>query len=1428
MEDISFNKLGSISWPVLVDFSSADCRRLLRRHEIEAYAKVVTAFRAQGLLTKEKRSLLFDLQRLLSINGDRHRAEVRRAVNDEELATISRCICGKSTDDSWVSEGRRIAPIIRRGVPQTAFLLEADAVAKKIASYNFGMPKKCERTGTSAERVEANEKPDTVPSAKPIECVNKPENEGSVLNDDSSLLELLRGISNDAAALSTVVPEAAVEVTCEAHISKSKPFISGTEEKTSLIADSPLEQVPHQVHTAMIPPHIEESQHTVPLVKPKPIIQAVMSGVKRTHSIIETPYSTSFTSMQPSLQKTSVEGTKNGVVPLISNRNIIIRPNNPHIPNSTSKSVSQGMQMGRIPSVTPVMSVSVLNRPTPAAVSSSAPCLTTVVMTGSAGTPAYISQPSRVIKNYPSVITYQQNTASSPSTQLPASNILADNKKMHLYQQKQQQNPQLSHPTHPILVQSSQQAPKTPIPNSPSGNVFVVQRCSANRLVTSCSTVTCPSAAICSPALSSTSRPLRILPLNNSLITTTANSTTLAPLLSAANLQPHNHHQQQQTNLRITTPTTLVSGDSELSAGGVNLVKMTISSGTGHSTGNLLSSSSSAHISNVPSTSQVEHIEEIESLGKSLSKVPWNSADVDVFVSHLRHLRTEFGSASSPSSEKIDISQEICAKTLSVLSSLLKTLLTPESRDFLDQTEGRDHLVLSVLLQCMVNSHSYMKTYKMPTSGEITATVTAILLYDTNVCNWVYSLNSIGPLSLWRARIGYSAFVLITELITAASLSGIHPDFTRFLDHATQCMRLLFVNGGENVLLIQNWYDHTILLISSLCNVSPREAYWQHASKRLERAVQLSSALGTILLLHDYEDGFKEIETPSMIKLAELCINVCAPLINQSSEAWLDSVMSILKHCITKAPFQICHKQDSQKTSELLEQQLSEGNVPRMLGILRGAAYLTLHLLPPVEDPPQTKWSMMDDDRLSELIFTIGDLMVLMDSLLQAHLSKQEPIGRQGKAPSLMNSMGVFNFNQPRSICFAVFLKQELIRSLLSIIYYRPQMVPCFVKHPRVTGIECSFPPSTIPVNAPDMFWALVNSSQRDPHAATAVEYTIVLLSRLLKPDLQTNEVLQASATLAQHSSHMTCLLAQPTEAALFNKVLKVYPDFDAMVVKPLLDIAKLEPPSIINLLRVALSSDLPCASSDSYCLEMRLQMMKPEFVLTKVVNPLMRFGVTNPRRLIRRCPSLFVAAAMRDGEHTRLLVALSTLNSLLTRKELAAVVKNFPSVLTRSREDLERTYDYLTQVMGLEGSRFMAATRAGSSRNVHENRHSTRLRLITSPAWRLSLRRTIARHTLLLFAAQWPPSLPRPVNRSREYIVGQLLRCSPNKFSYWLEYHDDSVSEDIDGSSFSSADVQHFEKICENLGSEAAVEFDDEGASFEEDYSQIDSETED
>ena len=57
--------------------------------ELEAYSSVVTVLRAQGDLTKERRKVLQDLSHLLNISVERHKAEVRRAVNDELLSTLA-------------------------------------------------------------------------------------------------------------------------------------------------------------------------------------------------------------------------------------------------------------------------------------------------------------------------------------------------------------------------------------------------------------------------------------------------------------------------------------------------------------------------------------------------------------------------------------------------------------------------------------------------------------------------------------------------------------------------------------------------------------------------------------------------------------------------------------------------------------------------------------------------------------------------------------------------------------------------------------------------------------------------------------------------------------------------------------------------------------------------------------------------------------------------------------------------------------------------------------------------------------------------------------------------------------------------------------------------------------------------------------------
>lgn len=52
-------------WPVLLDMTRDECKRVLRRLELEAYASTVSSFRAQGDLTKEKKRILQDLQNIL-------------------------------------------------------------------------------------------------------------------------------------------------------------------------------------------------------------------------------------------------------------------------------------------------------------------------------------------------------------------------------------------------------------------------------------------------------------------------------------------------------------------------------------------------------------------------------------------------------------------------------------------------------------------------------------------------------------------------------------------------------------------------------------------------------------------------------------------------------------------------------------------------------------------------------------------------------------------------------------------------------------------------------------------------------------------------------------------------------------------------------------------------------------------------------------------------------------------------------------------------------------------------------------------------------------------------------------------------------------------------------------------------------------------
>ncbi|KAH0625257.1 hypothetical protein JD844_033642 [Phrynosoma platyrhinos] len=81
--------------------------------ELEAYAGVISALRAQGDLTKEKKDLLGELSKVLS-------------------------------SSEWSIEGRRLVPLMPRLVPQTAFTVTANAVANAALQHNASLPSPAE------------------------------------------------------------------------------------------------------------------------------------------------------------------------------------------------------------------------------------------------------------------------------------------------------------------------------------------------------------------------------------------------------------------------------------------------------------------------------------------------------------------------------------------------------------------------------------------------------------------------------------------------------------------------------------------------------------------------------------------------------------------------------------------------------------------------------------------------------------------------------------------------------------------------------------------------------------------------------------------------------------------------------------------------------------------------------------------------------------------------------------------------------------------------------------------------------------------------------------------------------------------------------------------------------------------------------------
>lgn len=122
-------------WPLMIDMTKLECKKKLRTLELDAYASIVSAFRAQGDLTAKKLELLQELQIVLHVTLDRHKAEIRRAINDETLYTIAKRLSSESSNHTvnqrWQLEAKRLIPVLPRLTPNTYYKIIADNIIEK-------------------------------------------------------------------------------------------------------------------------------------------------------------------------------------------------------------------------------------------------------------------------------------------------------------------------------------------------------------------------------------------------------------------------------------------------------------------------------------------------------------------------------------------------------------------------------------------------------------------------------------------------------------------------------------------------------------------------------------------------------------------------------------------------------------------------------------------------------------------------------------------------------------------------------------------------------------------------------------------------------------------------------------------------------------------------------------------------------------------------------------------------------------------------------------------------------------------------------------------------------------------------------------------------------------------------------------------------
>ncbi|XP_031344644.1 BRCA2-interacting transcriptional repressor EMSY isoform X1 [Photinus pyralis] len=152
-------------YPSILDMNENESSKYLRMLELDAYANMLAALRAQGPPTSEKLKLLKDVGNALRIPQERCKAEIRRVILDERLNTIAYFSCGQvETSDEWIKEGRRLISLMPRVAPQTIYSAIADEVADNASANNeqLSHPTQSERKrGSTSSQAQSNNVPES-------------------------------------------------------------------------------------------------------------------------------------------------------------------------------------------------------------------------------------------------------------------------------------------------------------------------------------------------------------------------------------------------------------------------------------------------------------------------------------------------------------------------------------------------------------------------------------------------------------------------------------------------------------------------------------------------------------------------------------------------------------------------------------------------------------------------------------------------------------------------------------------------------------------------------------------------------------------------------------------------------------------------------------------------------------------------------------------------------------------------------------------------------------------------------------------------------------------------------------------------------------------------------------------------------------------